>query len=123
MPWSLPLAACAPRTSMRRNAMPRHGPNRLGRTKARAFGDGCSGARSAFLLRRSSIPAIRHTVSRAMVTYAVERQAGTLAVGDVRHVAEGKRMRAKSQQKISLWSHGNVRQYLTYKAHAAGIQV
>ena len=57
-----------------------------------------------------------------MVTYARERQAGTLALGDVRDVAVGKRLGTKSQQKISLWSHGNLRQYSTYKAHAAGIQ-
>jgi putative transposase len=66
---------------------------------------------------------IEHKVSRAVVDWAKERQAGTLAVGDVRDVADGKRMGAHNQQKISLWSHGNVRQYLTYKAQAAGITV
>jgi putative transposase len=38
-------------------------------------------------------------------------------------VADGERMSAKSQQKIGLWSHGTVRQYITYKAQAAGITV
>ncbi|HEV8189926.1 MAG TPA: RNA-guided endonuclease TnpB family protein [Ktedonobacterales bacterium] len=66
---------------------------------------------------------IEHKVSQAVVNYAVERGAGRLAVGDVRDIADGKRMTAKSQQKIGLWSHGNVRQYITYKAQAAGIQV
>jgi putative transposase len=66
---------------------------------------------------------IEHKVSRAVVDWAKERQAGTLAVGDVRDVAHGKRMAAKSQQKIGLWSHGNVRQYITYKAQAEGIGV
>jgi len=39
----------------------------------------------------------------------------------VRDVADGKRLGAKSQQKIGLWAHGRMRQYLTYKAEAVGI--
>jgi putative transposase len=66
---------------------------------------------------------IEHKVSRAVVDWADERKAGTIAIGDVRDVADGKRMGAKSQQKIGLWSHGNVRQYITYKAQAKGICV
>ena len=66
---------------------------------------------------------IEHKVSRAVVAEAVERQVGTLAIGDVREVADGKRLNAKSQQKVSNWSHGKLRQYITYKAEAAGIQV
>jgi putative transposase len=66
---------------------------------------------------------IEHKVARAVVGWAKERGAGTLAIGDVRDIADGKRMAAKSQQKIALWSHGKVRQYLTYKATAAGLYV
>jgi putative transposase len=66
---------------------------------------------------------IEHKVSRTVVNYAVERQAGTLAIGDVRDVADGKRMGAHNQQKIGLWPHGKVREYITYKVHAAGISV
>jgi putative transposase len=64
---------------------------------------------------------IEHKVSQAVVDWARERQAGTLAVGDVCDVADGKRMGAKSQQKIGLWSHGKVHQNLTYRGAAAGI--
>jgi putative transposase len=49
---------------------------------------------------------IEHKVSRAVVDEAVARGAGMLAIGDIRDVADG-----------------NVRQYITYKAQAAGIQV
>ncbi len=66
---------------------------------------------------------IEHKVSREVVDWAKKRQAGTLAIGDVRDVADGKRMHAKSQQKIGLWSHGKVRNYITYKAQAEGIAV
>jgi putative transposase len=44
-------------------------------------------------------------------------------VGDVRDVADGKRLAAKSQQKISTWAHGRMRQYITYKAEAEGMCV
>jgi putative transposase len=66
---------------------------------------------------------IEHKVSRAVVDWAIERHVGTLAIGDVRDVADGKRVGAKSQQKIGLWSHGKVRNYITYKAKADGITV
>jgi len=66
---------------------------------------------------------MEHKVSRAVVTWAKERHIGTLVIGDVRDVADGKRLNTKSQQKIGLWSHGRQRQYITYKAAAAGIAV
>lgn len=66
---------------------------------------------------------IEHKVSRAVVEWAVERKVGTLAIGDVRDVADGKRLNTKSQQKIGGWSHGRLRQYITYKAEAEGIGV
>jgi putative transposase len=66
---------------------------------------------------------IEHKVLRAVVEYAVERQAGTIAIGDARDIADGKRLAAKSQQKIGVWSHGKTRAYITYKAKAEGISV
>jgi transposase len=44
----------------------------------------------------------------------------TLVIGDVREVADGKRLPATSQQQIGVWSHGRQR---AYKAEAAGIAV
>jgi putative transposase len=66
---------------------------------------------------------LEHKISRAVVDWAKERQVGTLVVGDVRDVADGKHLNTKSQQKIGLWSHGRQRQYITYKANATGITV
>ncbi len=66
---------------------------------------------------------IEHKVSRAVVDWAAEREIGTLIIGDVRDVADGKRLRRKSQQKVSNWSHGRQRRYITYKAEAKGIGV
>jgi putative transposase len=73
--------------------------------------------------QRRRIRDIEHKTSRAVVSFAMERQAGTLAVGDVRDVADGKRLSAKSQQKIGTWAHGRMRQYITYKAQAEGMTV
>lgn len=66
---------------------------------------------------------IEHKVSRAVVDWAVEHKIRTLGLGDVRDVADGKRLNSQSQQKISNWSHGKVRRYLTYKAEGEGITV
>jgi IS605 OrfB family transposase len=38
-------------------------------------------------------------------------------------VADGKQLSAKSQQKVSDWSHAKLRQYIPYQAEAAGIAV
>jgi putative transposase len=66
---------------------------------------------------------IEHKVSRAVVNWAAGRGMGTLAVGDVRQAADHVNVGHMNNQKISSWSHGRMRQYLTYKAQAAGIQV
>ena len=66
---------------------------------------------------------IEHKVSRAVVDWAVGREVGTLALGDVRDVADGKRLNTKSQQKIANWSHGQLRQQIEYKAKSAGLTV
>ena len=65
---------------------------------------------------------IEHKVSRSVVQYAVERRVGTLAIGDVRDVADGVDNGKKANQKISNWSHGKLRNYIEYKAAAEGIR-
>ena len=66
---------------------------------------------------------MEHKASCAAVQWAKERNVSTLVIGDVRDVADGKRLNVKAQQKIGLWSHGRQRNYITYKAEAAGISV
>jgi putative transposase len=80
--------------------------------------------RSRFLAQqRRRVRDIEHKVSRAVVQWTVTQKAGTLVIGDVRDVADGKRLPAVQQQKISTWTHGRMRGYITYKAAAAGINV
>jgi putative transposase len=66
---------------------------------------------------------ILHKVSHAVVVFAVERGAGTLAIGDVRDVADRVNKGHNANQKIAQWPHGQMRQYLTSKAERAGITV
>jgi len=64
-----------------------------------------------------------HKASRAVIGWAQENSVGTLAIGDVRDVADGKRLKRTEQQKVSQWSHGTMRRYIGYKAEAVGIVV
>jgi putative transposase len=66
---------------------------------------------------------LEHKTSRAVVRFAQEQQAAILVIGDVRDIADGKRLNTLSQQKIGVWAHGRMRQYLTYKAEGVGISV
>lgn len=58
---------------------------------------------------------IEHKVTRAVANYAIAQGAGRVVVGDIRDIADGKRLKAKSQQKIANWSHGKQIDLLTYK--------
>ncbi len=66
-----------------------------------------------------------HKVSRAVVQEAQDMHAGTIVIGDVRDIADHtkteKRLSRENRQKISNWPHGQLRQYITYKAAAVGI--
>jgi putative transposase len=73
--------------------------------------------------QRRRLRDMEHKASRAVVEQAREWQAGTLVIGDVRDVANGKRLNTKSQQKVGMWGHGRMRRYTTYKAEGAGIGV
>ena len=66
---------------------------------------------------------ILHKVSHAVVDHAVARRAGKIVIGDVRDVADGVALGHRTNQKVSGWSHGRLRQYITYKAEHVGIEV
>ena len=66
---------------------------------------------------------LEHKISRSVVDYAVEQQAGTLAIGDVRDIADSGGKGRKQNQRLSTWRHGKLRSYLSYKAEAEGMRV
>ena len=66
---------------------------------------------------------IEHKIAREVISWAQQNDIGLLAIGDVRDIADGKRLNKKSQQKMSNWSHGTMRKYIGYKAAEVGIAV
>ncbi len=66
---------------------------------------------------------ISHKVSRAVVNFAIERKASTIVIGDIRDIADEVNLGKQSNQKISQWSHGKMRQYITYKAAMVGMKI
>lgn len=66
---------------------------------------------------------IEHKVSREIIKVAVELKADTIAMGDIRDIADGIDIGKQSNQKISGWSHGQIRKLTEYKAEAEGIKL
>jgi len=73
---------------------------------------------------------LEHKVSRETVNWCKEKNIGTLAIGDVRNVADkttrrpkGKKPHRNTRQKLSIWPHGTTRKYIGYKSTAEGIVV
>jgi putative transposase len=66
---------------------------------------------------------MEHKISRSVVDYAVSSRASTLAIGDVRDIADASDKGRKQNQRLSTWRHGKLRAYLTYKAEAEGMRV
>ena len=76
-----------------------------------------------FAQRKRRAHDLAHKASRAVVDWAEEHAVGALVMGDVRDVADGKRLRRSEQQQLSQWGHGTMRRCIGYKAEAAGITV
>jgi putative transposase len=66
---------------------------------------------------------MEHKISRTVVDVAVEQNAGTVVIGDVRDVADGVDCGKVQNGRMSRWDHGKIRQYIEYKAEAEGITV
>jgi putative transposase len=64
---------------------------------------------------------IEHKISRAIVDTAVAHKANVIAMGEVRNVADQTAKGKQTNQKLSGWNHGKIRQYVEYKAAAEGI--
>jgi len=66
---------------------------------------------------------IAHKVSRAVVDWAVDRRAGTLAVGDVGQTRSRRPVNTSAEMAPARWTQGRVFDCPEYKARAAGLQV
>lgn len=66
---------------------------------------------------------MEHKVSRAIVNVAIERQASTIAMGDIRDIGDEVNLGKQSNQKISGWNHGQIQKLVEYKAATEGIKL
>ncbi len=66
---------------------------------------------------------MEHKISRAIVDVAVEQQSCTIAIGDVRDIADGADCGKVHNGRTSRWNHGKIREFVEYKAEAEGIKV
>ena len=66
---------------------------------------------------------MEHKISRAIVDVAVDQEASTIAIGDVRDIADGVDCGKVQNGRMSRWNHGKVRTFVKYKAEAEGIKV
>ncbi len=64
-----------------------------------------------------------HKISKEIVKVAVERQANTIVMGDIKDIADEVSLGKKTNQKISGWNHGQIRKFVEYKSEAEGIAV
>ena len=64
-----------------------------------------------------------HKISREIVNVAVEREASTIVMGDIKDIADEVALGKKTNQKISGWNHGQIRKFVEYKAQTEGIIV
>jgi putative transposase len=85
---------------------------RLARSKSRA---------SAKLERQQRD--ILQKASRQVVEFCREKDVKGIAVGDVRDIQDDVDLGAKTNQKISQWTHGRFVKYLGYKAREYGMRV
>ena len=66
---------------------------------------------------------MEHKISRTIIATAVERKAGTIAIGDIRDIADGVDCGTVQNGRMSRWNHGKISDYVEYKAAAEGIVV
>jgi putative transposase len=66
---------------------------------------------------------IENKVSREIVEFAAERQAGTIVIGDIRDIADGIACGKEHNGRMSRLDHGKIRTYVASKAAAEGIAV
>jgi putative transposase len=66
---------------------------------------------------------LEHKISREVVRFAEECKAGTIAIGDVRDIADKTDKGKHHNQRMSTWAHGRIRAYVTYKGEYAGMKV
>jgi putative transposase len=71
----------------------------------------------------TQIKEIEHKQTSKLITTLQQTGVRTLVIGDVRDLRQTTDVGHRNNQKIHQWSHGSVRQKLTYKAERLDMQV
>jgi len=72
---------------------------------------------------KHQIKDIEHQQTTRLITTLQQAGVRTLVIGDVRDLRQQTDVAHTNNQKIHQWSHGSVRQKLTYKAQRLGMEV
>lgn len=64
-----------------------------------------------------------HTATKETIKDAIKHKVGTMVIGDIKNIREGKHWRKKESQKLHSWSFAKLTSQLEYKAKQAGIRV
>ena len=70
---------------------------------------------------------LEHKISHATVKWCKDHNVSTLVIGDIRDIADktkvDRKLKKPVRQKMSIWPHGKIRNYINYKSEAEGIKV
>ena len=73
---------------------------------------------------QSQLRDMRHKItSRFVSTGFRERKLETIVIGDIKHIRQSINYGPKANQKLHQWAFSQIREMITYKAKAVGIQV
>ena len=72
---------------------------------------------------RSQLRDMRHKITSRFVSTCYERKLETIVIGDIRHMRQSINYGKKANQKLHQWAFSQIREMITYKAKAVGINV
>ncbi len=72
---------------------------------------------------RSQLRDMRHKTTSRFVSTCRERKIETIVIGDIKHIRQSINYGKKANQKLHQWAFSHIREMITYKAKAVGIQV
>ena len=66
---------------------------------------------------------VRHKITSRFVSVCKAKKAETIVIGDLKHIRQSINYGPKTNQKLHQWAFSQIREMITYKAKAVGIQV
>ena len=66
---------------------------------------------------------MRHKITSRFVSSCYKRKIETIVIGDIKHIRQSINYGKKANEKLHQWAFSQIREMITYKAKAVGIQV